>query len=53
MDGLSATKIIMTEFPESKRPTVIAMTAKFEPLYLTPLTLSSAMVSIPPNVGRL
>jgi len=28
MDGLSATKILMTEFPEDKRPTVIAMTAK-------------------------
>jgi CheY-like chemotaxis protein len=28
MDGLSATRIIMTEYPESRRPTVIAMTAK-------------------------
>ena len=28
MDGLSATRIIMTEYPESMRPTVIAMTAK-------------------------
>jgi CheY-like chemotaxis protein len=28
MDGLSATKILRTEFPEDQRPTVIAMTAK-------------------------
>ena len=32
MDGLSATKILITEYPESKRPTVIAMTAKYIPL---------------------
>jgi CheY-like chemotaxis protein len=28
MDGLSATKILMTEYPENRRPTIIAMTAK-------------------------
>jgi CheY-like chemotaxis protein len=32
MDGLTATKVLMTEYPENQRPIVIAMTAKFLPL---------------------